>query len=123
MAVVVVMDDDAAIAKMIATIAEAEGHEVHVADTVSAAWALLDKHPALMILDIDLPNETGIDLVMRLRAKPEYDSIPVVFVTAYSERARPLQATGRGAVSIIDKPFSVHEIASLLRRVLGNTRA
>lgn len=121
MAVVVVMDDDSAIARLIATIVESQGHEVHVADSVAAAWALLCKNPDLMILDIDLPSETGIDLVMRMRGNPAYEQIPVIFITAYSERARPLQATGRGAISIVDKPFSVQSFTTTLRHALEST--
>ncbi|MBN1962607.1 MAG: response regulator [Deltaproteobacteria bacterium] len=121
MATVVVMDDDNVIAKMIATIVESQGHQVFIADNVPAAWDLLAKKPNLMILDIDLPNETGIDLVMRMRGTSEYEQIPVLFVTAFAERARPLQATGRGAVDIVEKPFSVQELTKILQHMLENT--
>ncbi len=119
MATIVVMDDDLAIAELIRTIAEAEGHTVYVADNVPSTWGLLGKRPDLLFLDIDLPNETGIDLVMRMRSVPEYAEMPVVFVSAYPDRAWPLQATGRGAISIIEKPFAMNDITSLLRGMFG----
>jgi DNA-binding response OmpR family regulator len=121
MAVVVVMDDDSAIAKMVGTIVESEGHEVLLASSVAVAWELLARKPELMVLDVDMPNETGIDLVVRMRGDPAYEQIPVIFVSAFSDRTRPLQATGRGAVAVVDKPFSVQELAALVRRVLSNT--
>ena len=122
MATVVVMDDDTVIAKMIATIVESQGHQVHVVDNVPGAWDLLAKKPDLMVLDIDLPNETGIDLVMRMRGSSDYEQIPVLFVTAFAERARPLQATGKGAVDIVEKPFSVQELTKILQRMLEDSK-
>jgi len=94
MARVLIADDDAEIRVMLRKIVEQIGHEVVEAGTGVEAEAFLDQPFGLMLLDIDMPGETGIDLVMKVRKQPALASVPVVFVTAYPERSRPLQMRG-----------------------------
>lgn len=119
MAVVVVADDDAKIRSMLGSIIEKLGHTVFTAADAAEVMALLRHDPQLLVLDIDMPGETGVELVMKLRHHPQLAQLPVIFVTAFPERSRPLQLTGLGAVKVISKPFHLPEIQTTVRDMLG----
>ena len=121
MAVVMVIDDEPEVRQLLSAIIEREGHTVVAATDAADAWRQLDRKPDAMFVDIDMPGETGVEFVLRLREDAQYANIPVVFVTAYRERARPLQATGRGGVDVIDKPFRIEHITSMLKQLLSRT--
>src|SRR5688572_9874624 len=111
MATILIVDDEPEIRELIAMAVEKAGHEALRAADVGEAWALVtERGPSLVFADIDMPGETGIELVLRLREHPDHATLPVIFVTAYRERAHPLLSTGIGAVDVIDKPFRMEQL-------------
>lgn len=118
MATVMVVDDDPEVRTLIESIVAKEGHEVLAAADGSNAWSMLEREPAAIFVDIDMPGETGVEFVLRLREHPVCAEVPVVFVTAFRERARPLVSTGAGVVDVIDKPFRIDDIKDRLARML-----
>jgi CheY-like chemotaxis protein len=119
MAVIMVVDDEPEVRQLMETIIVRAGHEVVSAADASHAWSQLDRRPRAIFVDIDMPGETGVELVLRLREHPDHADVPVAFVTAYRERARPLVSTGAaGIVDVIDKPFRMEAITDCLRRML-----
>jgi len=119
MATVLVVDDEPEVRTLLATVIEKAGHEVLTAADAGEAWALLSKKPAVIFADIDMPGETGIELVLRLREHPTCAEVPVIFVTAYRERAIPLVSTGAGIVDVIDKPFRMEQVTDRLAQALA----
>lgn len=116
MATVMVVDDEPEVRQLMRSIIEKAGHDVVTAVDAADAWRQLDTNPAVLFVDIDMPGETGVEFVLRLRDDPAYAELPVVFVTAYRERARPLLASGQPGIEVVDKPFRVEHITSMLRR-------
>ncbi len=127
MAVVMVIDDDPEVRGLLESIVQKGGHEVIAAADASNAWMRLDRNPEAFFVDIDMPGETGIEFVLRLRAHPDFAASPLVFVTAFRERARPLFSSGGQNIGIIDKPFRVEQIEGALETMLkiagGDTSA
>ena len=70
--------------------------------------------PDLILLDIDMPGMSGYDTIMKLKANPDTEDIPVIFLTGKYEIENELQGLSMGAVDYITKPFSQ---ALLLKRV------
>ncbi|MDR0858068.1 MAG: response regulator [Oscillospiraceae bacterium] len=70
--------------------------------------------PDLILLDVEMPEEDGYTVLRRLRSEPQYNHIPVIFLTARSDEASELEGFKLGAVDFISKPFS---IPTLLRRI------
>ncbi len=89
--------------------------------------ALTDKKPDLIMLDIMLPDEDGIEILKRLRASGETKKIPVIMVTAKSTELDKVRGLDIGADDYITKPFGVMELISrvkaLIRRSLANDGA
>ncbi|MDD6604036.1 MAG: response regulator transcription factor [Eubacteriales bacterium] len=84
--------------------------------------ALEDNIPALIILDIMLPDEDGLSILKKLRSTPMYKSIPVIMVTAKSNEIDAVKGLDAGADDYITKPFGVMELVSRVKAVLRRTQ-
>jgi putative two-component system response regulator len=62
--------------------------------------------PDLILLDVDMPVMNGYETLGRLKAQPEYQNIPVIFLTSMSDTANEIEGLNLGAVDYISKPFS-----------------
>jgi two-component system chemotaxis response regulator CheY len=84
------------------------------------AWGLLEKKMTsgkpydLIFLDWNMPNLDGLGLLQRCRADARYKNIPIVMVTAESERPFILKALSSGATDYIVKPFSGNNLKEKL---------
>lgn len=104
-----VLDDDPHIASVITFSLETRGFGWEVAATGREAWALLrKKHFDLAVLDVMLPDMSGIDLTRRIRAA---FSIPIILVSALGEESERIAGLEAGADDYIVKPFSPRELA------------
>ena len=82
---------------------------------------LRDDAADLVLLDLQLPDVSGLDLLAEIRA--ERAELPVILMTAYGTVETAVQAMKLGAFDYVVKPFSVDEIDALARRALGARRA
>ncbi len=116
MALILIVDDEPDIRKLIAAFVTQEGHTALTAASTAEAMAELEKEPALVFLDVDMPGETGITLVIRLRVNRLHLETPIVFVTAYPERCVTLQKTGDANIEVIPKPFRKEHIVGAIQK-------
>lgn len=120
---VLVVDDDAAIRRLVRMSLETEGIEVETArDGEVALRAAIDEPPALVVLDIMMPNVDGWTVCEQLRSMPRTADVPVVFLTALArdedlERGREL-----GAVGYVTKPFDVIDLVTIVHEILAAVR-
>ncbi len=96
---------------------EAEGFE----DGVGLFAALERKKPDLILLDIMLPGEDGIEILTKLRREVTTRSIPVIMVTAKSTEYDKVLGLDSGADDYIAKPFGMMELVSRIKAVLRRT--
>lgn len=84
---------------------------------------LQEKKPELILLDIMLPDEDGLDILKKLRKNPETRKIPIIMVTAKTTEIDKVKGLDSGADDYLTKPFGVMELISrvkaLLRRSTG----
>lgn len=112
---VMVVDDQSANVQVVGQLLEAAGYQVVPA--LSGAQALAraqERKPDLVLLDMLMPKMSGSEVCRRMRELPGLAEVPVIFLTAASEREFLAQAFAEGAVDYVVKPF-VHE--ELLARV------
>lgn len=122
---VVVVEDESAIADVIRINLGAAGYGVHVEHTGDGGLsAVRSLRPAAVVLDVGLPGLDGIEICRRLRA--EDDWTPILFVTARDDEVDRVVGLELGADDYITKPFSPRElvarVASVLRRTRGGTQ-
>ena len=113
---VLIVEDDHALAKVLADNLRAEGYEVrHVADGSLALEFVRSFVPDLVVLDITLPGMNGLELCDRLWHNGH---IPVLMLTGSSRQSDKVGALDRGADDYITKPFDLREFLARVRAVL-----
>ena len=109
------VDDDATLRRTLGIGLRAEGHEVLVAaDGRSALQALREDKPDIVVLDLGLPDLSGVEVLRRLRA---WSTIPVVVLSARAESTEKVQALDLGADDYVTKPFGMEELLARVRAV------
>jgi two-component system catabolic regulation response regulator CreB len=117
---ILVVEDEPAIADTILYALRTEGFDPDWKTTVGAARdALARRAFALAVLDIGLPDGSGFDFCRELRAR---DGLPVIFLTARSEEIDRVVGLEIGADDYIVKPFSPRELTARVRAVLRRTQ-
>ena len=125
---VLVVEDEAEIAALIAYQLTREGYRVETALTGAAALDALHRDlPDLLVLDRMLPEISGDDVLKALRDDPATQAVPVLILTAKKDRADRIQGLELGADDYLTKPFSPRELVlrvdAILRRAKGELRA
>lgn len=111
-----VVDDEPRVREVVTAYLEREGFRVDQIDSVEAARELLVSHePDLVILDVMLPAESGLDLLADLRRAGD---TPVILLTSRSEETDRILGLELGADDYVTKPFSPRELVARVRSVL-----
>ncbi|MFH1812022.1 MAG: sigma-54 dependent transcriptional regulator [Pseudomonadota bacterium] len=118
---VLVVDDQAGMREMIAE-ALADRHlQVLTADSAEAAYELLGQHDFdVVITDLRLPGDSGLDLLKRLQR--DDPGLPVLLITAHGSVEGAVEAMRQGATDYLVKPFGLDELDVRLQRALGAAR-
>lgn len=110
---VLIVEDDHATAELLAELVGALGHRVLLASTGKDALALAaDGRPDVVLLDLGLPDLSGIDVITRLRT---WSDTHILVVSGSRQVRRKADALDAGADDFIDKPFDVSELRARLR--------
>lgn len=122
MATVYIVEDDVNIREIERYALKNGGYEVCEFECgVDLSVAIEKKIPSLIILDIMLPKEDGLDILTNLRAKKETKDIPVIMVTAKSTELDKVKGLDMGADDYLTKPFGVMELISRVKALLRRT--
>jgi len=116
---VLVVDDDAAIRRQLRGLLEDEGHAVTEAPNAAAAYAALEARPQdVVLLDLRMPGEHGLDALLRLRELAP--DTAVIVVSGEGTVANAVKAGQRGAYDFVEKP--VRDVAALLGTIAEAVR-
>jgi signal transduction histidine kinase/ActR/RegA family two-component response regulator len=112
---VLVVDDNADAAQMLAALLEVQGHAVSVEyDARGALTRARDEHPDVLLLDIGLPDMDGYELARRLRAQPENAGATLVALTGYGQSQDRAEARQAGFDHYLVKPADLNEVNDVL---------
>ncbi|MFO1329890.1 MAG: phosphate regulon transcriptional regulator PhoB [Rubrivivax sp.] len=116
---ILVVEDESAIAELIAINLRHAGHEVTLAATSEQAQAAVTGElPDLVLLDWMLPGDSGVQLARRWRADARTRELPVILLTARADEADKVVGLDAGADDYLTKPFSTKELLARIRAVL-----
>jgi two-component system, OmpR family, phosphate regulon response regulator PhoB len=116
---VLVVEDEPAIAELIAINLRHAGYEVTVAANSDQAQAAVDGVlPDLVVLDWMLPGQTGLALAKAWRAQTRTRALPIIMLTAKAEEGDKISGLDAGADDYLTKPFSTSELLARIRAVL-----
>jgi DNA-binding response OmpR family regulator len=122
MANVLIVEDDADIAALIAHYLEKAGHG---AETIAEGGRALnharESQPDLVVLDLMLPGMSGLEICKALRADSKTAGLPIIMLTARGEESERILGLDTGADDYVVKPFSPNELMARVRALLRRT--
>jgi two-component system, OmpR family, KDP operon response regulator KdpE len=113
---VLIIDDEPPIRKLLRMGLSTQGYEILEASNGKTALDLLAQQPALVILDLGLPDIQGHELLRIIREREE--SVPIVVLSSRGDEAGKVQALDLGADDYLTKPFGMDELLARMRTAL-----
>ena len=118
---ILVVEDDAGISNLIATILNANDYDAMTVRTGAEAITAITSHcPDVILLDLGLPDMDGADILKFVR---EWSSCPIIVVSARNHELDKVDALDAGADDYIVKPFGTSELLARIRTAIRHTRA
>lgn len=109
---VLIVEDDTAIRESLKELLEMDGYEVYTAEHGrDALWVLREHKPAVILMDLMMPEMNGFEFLAQRRNDPEIAAIPVVVMTAEPALARRV---GDDAAAVFSKPFDVNTLIPMI---------
>jgi len=113
---ILVVDDEADIRRFLTAVLEKRGHETLTAADGREAFVIAEREkPDLVILDLQMPNQTGTDFYRRLSKDKELCDTPIIVVSGLAGRHLAV----REPVAVFDKPIDPDEFAATVEKALG----
>ena len=118
---ILLIDDDAGIRDSMRMPLEYEGYEYLQAATAEEGITLVQREsPDIVFLDVKMPGMDGMEALSRIKAINE--SVPVVMISAHGTTSTAFEASKRGAIDFIEKPFGAERLLVTIRNQLDRTR-
>src|SRR5215831_6155811 len=119
--IILVVDDELQILRVLRTSLPLWGYQVRTAQGGAEALDEIAKEmPDLIILDLAMPGQSGLDVCRRVR---EYSSVPIIVLSAKGSEADKVAALDIGADDYVTKPFGMNELMARVRAVLRRSAA
>jgi len=111
-----IIDDDPVIRMLVSEMVTSLGHSVETAENGSEALSRLDNgRPDIIILDFQMPDMTGLDVLTRIRENPLTQGLPVIMLSANSSAASLGDDQGVAADCYLEKPFKMGDFISAIK--------
>jgi two-component system alkaline phosphatase synthesis response regulator PhoP len=116
---ILLIEDEEDIASLIKLQAEISGYKLHVeVDGINGFRAIEREKPDLVILDIMLPGQNGLDVCRKMKSNPDLKNIPVIIISAKGDELDVVLGLELGADDYVPKPFSPRVLFSRIKAVL-----
>lgn len=122
MALIYIVEDDESIREIETIALKNSNYIVSAFENAKEFYKKLDELvPDLILLDVMLPDESGYDIVRKLRKRPATQGIPIIMVTAKTTEMDMIKGLDGGADDYIKKPFSIMELITRVKALLRRT--
>lgn len=122
MALIYIVEDDESIREIETIALKNSNYIVSAFENAKGFYKKLDELvPDLILLDVMLPDESGYDIVRKLRKRPATQDIPIIMVTAKTTEMDMIKGFDGGADDYIKKPFSIMELITRVKALLRRT--
>jgi len=113
------VEDDSSIRELVIYALNSTGLEAKGFEKPSEFWkAVEEEEPSLVILDVMLPEESGIDVLKKIRSNPAIEKLPVIMETAKTSEYDRINGLESGADDYISKPFSMMEMVARVKALI-----
>lgn len=116
---ILVVEDDDGSRQLIKELLSFQSYQVVEAESGHRALKALEEHPIdLILMDISLPDMSGLAVMKQIRAQEEYTNLPIIALTAFVRQVDAEAAIKAGATSHIPKPVQIQELLSEIQKNL-----
>lgn len=116
---VVIADDESSMRLLVHATIESDDYMVVEASDGTEAWAMIKKHrPALVLLDVQMPGQSGLDVLRRIKADPSLAATRVILLTAKAQETDIESGLIAGADFYLTKPFSPLDLLTRVEEAL-----
>lgn len=111
--IILIVDDQIDNIQVLAIFLETQGYSVSYAlNAKEALYRLTAIQPDLILLDLFMPGVNGLELCKQIKANPNYQDIPIIFITASQDEQHIISAFEQGAADYVMKPFKAQEVVA-----------
>lgn len=122
-ATILVVEDNPSHMKLVATILSRGGYQVlQAGDAASGMQCAREKMPDLILIDVQLPDRSGLDVVRELKADKATSAIPMIAASSYLSEHIGLEARLAGCVSFLNKPYHYTLLLSSVALAVANAK-
>ncbi len=123
MAKIVFCEDEVRIQKLIRTMLRSTTHEIYIASDGIEGLSLIEcERPDLIFTDVSMPRCDGFQLSDAIKERPHLAQIPIIFVTAFAQRAEMEEGFRHGATSYLTKPFSPSDLRTKIEAFVNTEK-
>ncbi len=116
---ILIVDDDALTVELLVDYLGRAGYEMLAAKDAPEGLKICERElPKAVVMDIKMPEMTGLDAVRRLRSGEATKHVPVLLISANSDETMRREAALAGAASFLGKPFSLAQMLAEIRRLV-----
>ena len=116
---VVIADDESSMRLLVHATIESDDYVVVEASDGTEAWTMIKKHkPALVLLDVQMPGQSGLDVLRRIKADPSLAATRVILLTAKAQETDIETGLIAGADFYLTKPFSPLDLLTRVEEAL-----
>lgn len=117
---ILIIDDNPINLKLEKILLAVEGYEIRTASDAEEALKLLESfRPRLIMMDLQLPGMTGLELTAKLKANPKYRDIIIIAITAYAMKGDREKALAAGCDGYVAKPIDTKTFPTVISNYLG----
>lgn len=118
---VLVVDDNLVNLELLVDVLEVFGYETITASDGSQCLTITrQQKPSIILLDINMPDMSGYEVCERLKAEPETEAIPIIFVSALNDANDIAKGFDVGGADYITKPFKAGEVVARIEKHLNS---
>jgi DNA-binding response OmpR family regulator len=116
---ILVVDDEPGVVEIVRVNLEWEGYDICEAFDGQEGWdKVRSEKPDLVILDVMMPQMSGLELLERIEADPHISGVPVIVLTVRANDMDVIQALEKGAVEYLTKPFDPLNLVRMVKKIL-----
>jgi two-component system, OmpR family, phosphate regulon response regulator PhoB len=121
---ILIVDDDQSVLKLMASLLDRAGMEPIMAENAASAAQVLKKPPLpdLLILDLMLPDVSGVEFLRQIRSKSVFDNLPVIILSALADPDQIREGLSAGADRYLTKPYLANNLVITVQEMLRSGR-